>query len=51
MRVFGEQSHLAPRIAPVGAVRVRLDEFPDGEAIGGFGWRNGDVFAHPRGSL
>src|SRR5579862_3531430 len=35
--VLGEQGHLALGGAGVRAVRVGVDEFPDGEPIGGFG--------------
>jgi aldehyde dehydrogenase (NAD+) len=47
LHAVGEQSHLAFRIAAIGATGVGFDEFPDGEAIRGFLRRNGDVFAHP----
>src|SRR5712692_9863987 len=36
MGVRGEERHLTFRIATIGTVRVRLDKFPDGEAICGF---------------
>ena len=43
MRVFGEaQSHLAFRIATIGAMGVGLDGAPDGEAIRGFLGGDGD---------
>jgi hypothetical protein len=48
MGVCGEQSHLAFRIATIGAVGVGLDEFADGEAVRGFLGGNGDVFVHQR---
>lgn len=35
--VLGEQGHLALGVAPVGAVRVGIEQFPDGEPVGGFG--------------
>jgi hypothetical protein len=34
------------RIAPIGAVWVRLDELPDGQAISGLGRGNAGVLAH-----
>ena len=48
--VFREERHLTFRIATIGAVRVGLDELPDGEAIRGLGGRDGDVLAHEWGS-
>ena len=48
VRVRCEERHLAFRIAPIGAVRVGLDEFSDREAIRGFAGRDGDVLAHER---
>ena len=51
MRIFGEQSHLTLRVAPIRAVWIRLDELSDGEAIGGLGRGNGDVRAHERAAL
>ena len=36
VRVFGEQSHLTRRVAPIRAMWVRFDQLSDGEAIGGF---------------
>jgi hypothetical protein len=35
--VLGEQGHLALSVAPVGAVRVGVEQFPDGEPVGGLG--------------
>src|SRR3984885_9894346 len=46
MGVRGEQSHLAFRIAAVGAMGVGLDEFADGDTIRGFLGGYADVFAH-----
>src|SRR5580692_3560765 len=46
MRICGEKRHLALRIAPVGAMRIGLDEFPDSEAIRGFFRGDRSVFAH-----
>jgi hypothetical protein len=46
MGVQGEQSHLAFGIATICAVRIGLDELPDGEAIRGLLRRDGDVLAH-----
>jgi len=44
--VGGKERHLTFRIPAIGAVRVRLDELPDGETIRGFLGREGSVFAH-----
>jgi hypothetical protein len=33
-------------IASIGAVRVGLDQLPDGKSIGSFGGRDNDVRAH-----
>jgi len=44
--VFGKEGHLTFRIATVGAVCVGLDELTDREAVGGFTWGDGDMFAH-----
>ena len=46
MRICGEKRHLTSCIAPVGTMRVGLDEFPDGEAIRGFSWGDRNVLAH-----
>jgi hypothetical protein len=46
MGVAGEQSHLAFRIAAVGAMGVGLNEFADGDAIRRFLGGYADVFAH-----
>jgi hypothetical protein len=45
MGVRGKESHLTGRVAPVGTMRISLDEFPDGEAIRGFLGGDADVFA------
>ena len=44
--VFRKQSHLTFRIAAIGAVCVRFDEFSDGEPIRGFVGGDRGVFAH-----
>src|SRR5580692_9702538 len=49
--VGGEQSHLAFRIAAVGAMGVGLDELADGEAVRGFLGKDGDAFAHQASSM
>src|SRR4029077_10536080 len=46
MGVGGEQSHLAFRIAAIGATGVGLDQFANGEAIRSFSGGDGNVFAH-----
>src|SRR4029077_4408189 len=57
LRIFGvhvhhkvgvrrEQGHLTFGIAAVGAMGIGLDKLADGEAIRGFLWRDGDMFAH-----
>jgi hypothetical protein len=46
MRVCGKERHLTLRVAPIGAMRVGLDEFPDREAICGFLGGDTNVFAH-----
>jgi hypothetical protein len=51
MRVCGEKRHLTLRIAPIGAMGVGLDEFPDSEAIRGFFGRDRNAFAHNLVSL
>jgi len=37
---------LTSGVAPIGTVRIRLDELADGEAIGGFLGADGYVLAH-----
>ena len=51
MGVWREESHLASCIAAIGAVCVRLDEFPNGKAVRGFAGGDGHVLAHERASL
>jgi hypothetical protein len=46
MGVWGKEGHLTFRIATIGAVRIGLDEFADGEAIRCFAGGNGSVFGH-----
>ena len=46
MRICGEKRHLTLRIAPIGAMGVGLDEFPDSEATGGFFRGDRNVFTH-----
>src|SRR4029077_17567761 len=46
VRVWGKERHLAFRIATVGAVCVGFDELTDRQAVGGFIWGDGDMFAH-----
>jgi hypothetical protein len=46
MRVWGKESHLTLRIAPIGAMRILLNQFPDSKAICGFLGGNIDVLAH-----
>jgi hypothetical protein len=46
MRVCGKEGHLTLRVAPVGAMRVGLDEFPNSEAICGFLRGDANVLAH-----
>jgi hypothetical protein len=49
--IFGEERHLAFRIAPVGAMCVRFNKLPDRESICSFTGRDGSVFAHERASF
>jgi hypothetical protein len=51
MSVCGEKRHLTSCVATIGAVRVGLDEFPDGEAVRGFLGGDGNVLAHELVSL
>jgi hypothetical protein len=46
MCVRREESHLAFRVATIGAVRVGFDELSNREAIRGLGGRDGLVLAH-----
>ena len=41
-----DSAALALLVAPIGTVRVGLDEFSDREPIGGFVGADGDVLAH-----
>src|SRR6266850_5875737 len=48
MSVRRKERHLTFRIAAVSAVCVRLDEFSNGEPVGGFSGRDGVVFHDSR---
>jgi len=48
VRIWSKERHLAFRIATIGAVRVRLDQFPNRKAIGGFLRRDAGMSAHFR---
>ena len=44
--VVGEECLLSGRVPPIGTVRVCVEEFADGETIGGFGRSNFGVHSH-----
>src|ERR1700745_2459862 len=46
MCVFGEESHLAFRIATIRTVRVSLHQLPNGETVGRFAGGEREVLSH-----